>query len=104
MENEITIKNVCCIDATLSSSIRHAVDEHGNHLIIDDVISIAIPHIEDVELFEGDMVRAMSIPQAKAFVSSAPSSTCRKRQSLTPTHGCFKSDIRIGTAIVSENR
>jgi len=68
MENEMTIKNVCGINATLSRSNRHAIDRHGNHLIIDDVISIVIPQIEDVELFEGDMVLAMSIPQAKALM------------------------------------
>lgn len=67
MENEMIIKNVCGINATLSRSSRHAVDEHGNHLIIDDVISIVIPQIEEMEL-EGDMVLAMSIPQAKALM------------------------------------
>lgn len=68
MENEMTIKNVCSIKATLSRSNRHVIDEHGNHLAIDDVISIVIPQIEDVEMFEGDMVLAMSIPQAKALM------------------------------------
>lgn len=48
MENEMTIKNVCGIKATLSRSNRHAIDEHGYHLVIDDVISIVIPQIEDV--------------------------------------------------------
>lgn len=68
MENEMIIKNVCGINAILSRSNRHAIDEHGNHIIIDDVISIVVPQIEDVELFEGDMVLAMSIAQAKALM------------------------------------